>query len=278
MASRGVTSAVAFCALAASCRFEPPEYGETHFACRAGLDPCPPGMACVAGECRPPENGDARPIPDLGGAADVPGTDVPGGALVFGEVPGAHFSGVTSDTEIKSTSRFANFGAAGNVGTSATGAEIDAVALIRFDISAIPAGTRVVDAKLEVEVTDHFAGDVQVFRIGEAWDEGNVVGLNGAANYNNRKPSVPWSNPGVGAPTSRAGTSIADFVPGPAGAVVTIMLPYTLVETWINNPAQNHGLVLVRKTAGSTNRWAFASSEHMDPARRPRLNIAVRSP
>ena len=62
-----------------------------------------------------------------------------------------------------------------------------------------------------------------------------------------------------------------------AGTQYTLTLPTTMVQSWIDNPSQNAGLLFLN-TGGSGIDVIFASSEHATAAWRPTLTLVVPEP
>lgn len=66
--------------------------------------------------------------------------------------------------------------------------------LLHFDLSALPAGSTILEASLElVAFGDNIhPGRVRVHRLLEAWSEGTEDGLPGTPNYITRAPGMDW--------------------------------------------------------------------------------------
>lgn len=205
---------------------------------------------------------DARPdLPPLEAGATVTET--------WGEDSAAIHKSVTADTyvsgkdEIGEVETDLNFGASDRLDL-----DDDALPLVRFDLSALPAGTRVAAASLRVAISSTQHGTISLHRLTEAWTEGAGDGSAGAASWLERVAGTPWSSPGVGAPGSRA-ADVAASIPASAAGTQTIDLPPALVEGWIDAPAANFGVVLVVQSGDDTR---ITSREGTDGAR-PLLSI-----
>ncbi|MBF0499737.1 MAG: DNRLRE domain-containing protein [Candidatus Riflebacteria bacterium] len=153
--------------------------------------------------------------------------------------------------------------------------------LFRFDLSAIPSGVTVSSAILQIPVVGTpVSGSVNsnfsVYRLSQDWGEGNkgaTSGGNGApaasgeATWRSRKQGTAlWT--GLGA----AGDYISSpsAVTGVSGVAVYTWSGSALlqdVRTWVANPSQNFGFILISDSEG-TNRTVrkFGSREGSSPA------------
>jgi hypothetical protein len=268
-------------ALAAACSFDSPSFDGTRYACAAEEPRCPGDMVCVAGFCEPQSgvDPDAAPLPtDASPPADAPPPDAdPADARVpmvlsFGERDGADIAGVTSDTFIGSDAPTLNHGTANDLQVESTPVE---VALLRFDVSALPPGTVVISAELHLftSLNDPLQeGSVQVYAMLEAWDEGAQSAAPGQANFDDRALATPWSAAGA-APPSRDGTVLADFAPSVGDVPYSVSLPPALVDAW-RDPSQNFGIAMATENAGGAG-VTFRSSQAGASTKRPLLVVTV---
>lgn len=137
--------------------------------------------------------------------------------------------------------------------------------LMKFDVAlAVPAGAHVVSAQLTIRtVQSAFAGNVDVFghRALQAWGEGLSVAPGGGGSGGAALPgdatwlhtftrSSFWSNAG------------GDFAPNPSFVIDTLPLGIASsgpsaaltadVQSWLDNPASNHGWLLKTDEAASS--------------------------
>lgn len=159
--------------------------------------------------------------------------------------------------------------------------EDDAISLLRFDIgSAVPMCAKVEAASMYVHTDSDNIGsgsEVAVYEVLEEWDEGSgsdVNGVNGAANFGQRQPTIAWNSGGTG-PT-HAPTAAATFSPRDTDAEYKVALDTGLVEKWIRDPMTNRGLALA--VTGSDSDVHFYSTEATTAAVRPALSIMFRAP
>jgi hypothetical protein len=171
---------------------------------------------------------------------------------------------------------------------SVTAEGLNRRALLRFDLSAIPPGSVVQQVQLALyESRARDGHDVAVHRLQRAWGEGTSnaggsgAGAPAAAGdatwLNAFHPATPWSQPG------------GDFVAAPS-AVAPVGLPgqfYTWgstpalladVQTWVDQPATNHGWILIGNEQGLQNAKRFESRNNAAAANRPRLTVRYDPP
>ncbi len=148
-------------------------------------------------------------------------------------------------------------------------------ALLRFDLSAIPAGATVQSAVLTLTVTEQDAAnwlDLDVFKLLRPWEEMQ-------ATWKQATSSVAWTTPGANGSDDRAITrsATARVNAGPGGTVSFALT--SLAQEWVNSPAGNQGLLL-RPTLPINNMtmtYRFASLDRWDPAWRPKLVVTYTS-
>lgn len=181
-----------------------------------------------------------------------------------------------------------NNSAAGNNYGASTDFQIDADrhALYRFDVSSL-AGTAIIHARLSLYCTDGQQASIGAHRIlagNSGWQEGardNAAAGAGEPcwNYKDAGATTAWAGGqnGVGI----AGT---DHRATPEDTVnVTFQTDQRyewairpgLVQSWADDPANNHGVVFLR-TSGNSPR--FATKEDADETHRPRLEVLCTSP
>jgi len=147
--------------------------------------------------------------------------------------------------------------------------------LIRFDVSDLPAHTRLHSAAIRVYVTgkagttDPVSLTVESFQVNRAW-------VDSQANWQQAQSGMPWSVAGcngLGATQDRQGWPASSV--SIAGINRWYSLDVTdLVQGWIEDPAQNHGVVL-KNNHVEKKPWHFeiASTEYADESKRPQLYL-----
>ena len=193
-----------------------------------------------------------------------------------------------ADTTIYEESDELSNGAGQHFFAGRTASGLNRRALLRFDLSAFPAGTIVHSATLVLEMDRTNAGPepIVIHRLLNAWGEAGSIAPGGGGGGGDAQPgdatwlhrtfpTVFWSNPG------------ADFAPTPsASAPVDGVGTYawsglglaTDVQYWIDSPAQNHGWILVGNESAQPSAKRFASRQNQEPTLRPYLQIDVTFP
>lgn len=188
----------------------------------------------------------------------------------FGERTGATHANVTADTTLRQAQPSSNYGGDDNLSLSAT-----STGLLRFDTSALPPGTQVVSAALDLSTEDVglTSGSVEVYVVNEAWTEGTAMGTAGVASYTMRTATLAWTNQGAGPPTSRGATAVASFVPAAINTDYVVPLDAAAVQAWVDTPTANFGVALVVNGTGTT---SLQSHETTSATRRPLLVVSYR--
>jgi len=212
-------------------------------------------------------SGDAPPVTDTADAAVVVTPDATPPApdaqtivvLHLSERADATTQNVTTDATIDGVTQTTNFGAGASLAVD-TGLQRRAV--LRFDLSSVPAGALVLDASLRLYVeSPQPDGTLELAALQQSWNEPEVT-------WRNRTTSLLWST--QGAPV---GAALVSFAATAAGAQ-TIVLPVATVQAWVDAPANNFGLRILSKSP--TNKGALLSaSEATLATRRPELVLTV---
>lgn len=163
-----------------------------------------------------------------------------------------------------------NYGAAANLDAGDGGWNSTWRALLQFDLSAIPAGARVVSASLALYQTSPSMGPgtLGVRRVTSTWTEGANSGSSGSgATWLERSPGVPWATVGGDLDANGFASAQVNANVGWFNWDIT-----RLVQGWVAADYPNHGLALVHETPSASGR--FASSDHLEPTQRPKLTIS----
>lgn len=145
-------------------------------------------------------------------------------------------------------------------------------ALIRFDLSAIPAGATVHRAILALYVVDRTNTSsliVSAHKVLRSW-------VDVEANWNLARAGEAWAQPGAESP--------ADRDPEPA-AITTFSATNTwnelditsLVQYWVNNPDANYGVILQGSSSAGVAYYA-GSNEYWNAGLRPKLTVHYTPP
>lgn len=173
-----------------------------------------------------------------------------------------------------------------NIWVSTTAGDVVRRALLRFDLSGIPPGTRVLSAELKLtQLRARAVHPVAVHRVTSAWqpatstagDFGQGTAADpGDVTWSHRShPGVPWTQRG-GDFVARASTTLTVQ----ASSTLTYTWPSTPafvadVQDWVDNPSGNHGLILVGDEVNGQSARRFAGMEFGDPAAVPALVLTL---
>jgi len=205
-----------------------------------------------------------------GGTPAIDAIDAPMNAVTvtFGERATATFQGVTRDTFISNEAGepTLNYGITDELRSES---DVSERILLSFDVSAIPPGTAVFSASLQVIVTQaNPLATWELHPVLENWDEGSQDGTSGTSNFTLRMTGVAWSNAGANIPTS-SGPTFTTAQPAALGAL-DIPIPASVAQTWVNNVGSNYGFAFFN-THSDTAR--FASREIVPATSRPLLTV-----
>lgn len=160
-------------------------------------------------------------------------------------------------------------------------------ALVRFDLSSIPAGSRILSVSYRAYMSQTSSGshNCALHRMLEPWGEGTSFAFGGGgtapepndATWSHRFwPVATWSVPGgVFAQASSAVKAVAG-----AGSYTwsTSTALVADVQAWVNSPAQNFGWVMVGNESTLETAKRFESRESGDAARHPTITITYSLP
>ena len=146
-------------------------------------------------------------------------------------------------------------------------------ALIKFDLSGIPAGAFDVQASLQLYLTNPPANqvDLEAYRVLRAWSERN-------ASWRNSTATIPWATPGCGG-LGIDRIALPAFVSQPLYSSNWVSFDITeLARAWLADPSENHGVLIMAKSAMAQQDYELVSSEDSNMARRPRLVLGYALP
>ena len=171
-----------------------------------------------------------------------------------------------------------------NVWVSTTGGDVVRRGLLRFDLSGIPQGSRITSAQLKLTQLRARAGHaITVHKMLSSWkpaastagDFGQgVPALPGDVTWSHRSyPTQPWAQRG-GDHVAQASTTTNVS----ATSTFTYTWPSTPqfvadVQSWVDQPASNHGLILIGDEVNSYSAKRFAGAEFDDAEVVPMLVV-----
>lgn len=163
-----------------------------------------------------------------------------------------------SDATLFEPSPMNNLGASDSMAAGTTVAGKKTRALIRFDLTSIPPGAKIVSAELEIRVTRQPSSgvnnsDFQLYRVLKDWSEGNKTGNSGSRAetgvtwVHSISPDSPWSEPGGVFGTDFSETPRSSSSVGSLGDYVfpgSDLLVEDL-QDWLSDPGTNFGWILI---------------------------------
>jgi hypothetical protein len=155
-------------------------------------------------------------------------------------------------------------------------------ALLRFDVSGLPAGAIVTGAEIHLHTTalgGLSAGSIQVFRLLQDWVEGTRNGTDGTVNWNKRSDTADWDTVGAGTGPnpSRSSMVSGELSPAANDSEYAVTIPAALVQGWHRGTTANFGVILVAKNAAGATAL-FVSSEGTPAPARPSLKVTYKLP
>lgn len=180
---------------------------------------------------------------------------------------------MVADTYINLHDRDKNFGAKTEL---ELGDQDHIRVLMRFDTSSIAAGTRVNSAILRFYVSSvsndsNSRVNLRAHSLTQPWTQGNDNNNSGAT-WKKRTPTVDWIGDGAegdyaAIPHSVMNIDTASFSNGWLEFDLT-----TLAQNWVDNSAQNHGVILLGEASGPDDELKLNSKENS--TNRPQLVVA----
>ena len=171
-----------------------------------------------------------------------------------------------------------------NVWVSTTAGDVVRRGLLRFDLSGIPQGSRVTSAQLKLTQLRARAGHaITVHKMLASWqaaastagDFGHgAPALPGDVTWSHRSyPGQPWAQRG-GDHVAQASTTANVS----ASSTFTYTWPSTPqfvadVQSWVDQPASNHGVILIGDEVNSMSAKRFAGAEFPDAGSVPMLVV-----
>ena len=141
-------------------------------------------------------------------------------------------------------------------------------AFIRFDLSDIPLGSQIIEARLDLQLvsaTNANTLTIQVQRANRAWTESGLT-------WNDASSGQPWTGGGASAvPEDRSDEIYASATISENTAGFSLDVT-ELVRDWVQQGVQNNGLILHGESWGQV-QYNLASRESAEASQRPLLTI-----
>ena len=187
-----------------------------------------------------------------------------------GVAPSTTYAG-NVDTTISQHAPTTNFASASTIlvdGDDPGGSGHDLSTLIKWDLSAIPSGSAVQSATIRFNVVNVSPLTYEVYEMKRPWVEGQ-------ATWNQYATGAAWQTPG-GLGTSDRGTTSLGTLTGTTTGSHTVTLNaagLALLQTWINTPSTNRGLVI--SDGANADGTDMTSSEGATASLRPHLTVTT---
>jgi hypothetical protein len=172
----------------------------------------------------------------------------------------------TADTKVSEKAPTTTYGGATTLSADvdrAGGSGTNEYALLRWDLSSLPAGSKVSSASITLDVTNGSKDTYQIYALQRAWTER-------AATWQLYDSGSPWQVAGARGSLDREAKS-AGSVATPKVGKQSFVLSSALVQSWLDSPPTNNGIIIADST--NVNGFDFSSRESATVANRPRLNV-----
>lgn len=194
-------------------------------------------------------------------------------AFQDGVAPGPVYDG-TRDAYIREASASTAYGLEASLqvdGDEPSSSTNDMNILLQWDISTIPSDAIVQSAQIQLEVTNLSSGSYSCYGLLAGWEESQVT-------WNLAATGVPWGAPGAEGAADRDGQQRCTVSAGSTGPLSINLTGAGLdqVQTWINDPASNHGFII--SDASTSDGADFHSRESASAMTRPKLEVTYRVP
>ena len=177
----------------------------------------------------------------------------------------------TVDAPILENAPNKNFGTAtplGVDGDEPAGTGRDKSALLKWDLSTIPAGSRISSASVTLNVTNNSTETYQAYELKRPWVESATTWRLYAAGNS-------WQIAGAKGSLDR-GTTVAGNVSPLTTGKQSFALSPEVVQSWVTNPASNNGIIIANLT--NTDGFDFSSREATLSSNSPQITVTYSAP
>lgn len=180
-----------------------------------------------------------------------------------GVLPDTSWHGMT-DTKIKSDAPSTVFGSSDNLEVDA---DPDYAALMRWDLSDMPADVTISRASIRLHVTNVSTTTYKLYALTKPWDETSTT-------WTTQQGTTPWEIQGALGSSDFAPTALADVQGGELGETTIALNEAGLdvLQGWLEQPDTNYGFIIQDYTTGIDG-LDFASREATETSLRPLLEL-----
>ena len=176
----------------------------------------------------------------------------------------------TADTKLVENAPTTNYGVASPVratGDDPAGSGKDVYSLLRWDLSSIPAGSKVSSISIDLNVTNASNQTYQLYEINRPWVEREATWLLYASGSS-------WEVAGAKGTLDR-GAQVGTITPKSTGKQSS-PISASVVQRWIDEPTTNQGVIIANTT--NTDAFDFSSREAATATNRPQLQLTYSAP
>ena len=164
-----------------------------------------------------------------------------------------------------------NYGAVTSLGVGGdqpAGTGKDQSALLKWNLSTIPAGSKISSASVTLNVTNTSIQTYQAYELKRPWVESAATWLLYAVGKS-------WQTAGAKGSLDRGTTVVGSVSPSTTGSQTFALSP-ALVQGWVDNPSTNNGIIIASAT--NTDGFNFSSREVTTSNLRPQLSVTYTAP
>ncbi|PKO13234.1 MAG: hypothetical protein CVU39_20260 [Chloroflexi bacterium HGW-Chloroflexi-10] len=188
----------------------------------------------------------------------------------------------SEDTYLSAGNVTYNNGGSSTFNVDATTGTSRRAALLKWDLSGIPANATVSSASLSLNVTAVSDLTFNLYNMKQSWVEGTSdrQASSDSANWNTYNGVTGWGTVGAASTTTDRydtnlwGAGTSSFNSTGSKTVTLNSDGVSVVEGWINGSTNNYGLVMQNYSGTTSDAVTFSSSEATTAANRPKLNIS----
>jgi hypothetical protein len=182
-----------------------------------------------------------------------------------GRLPTTGYSG-SIDTTIREPFPNNNYGGSTTIWADGSQSGGEYIAMVEWDITDIPAGATILDATMNLTVSNTSNATYPCHEILRNWSESQSDWIEATG-------SIDWQTAGARGALDR-GTDVLCQVAAPSSTTLTVQFTaagIAAVQGWVANPSSNHGLLLSNNSVSDG--AYFRSTEYSSTSQRPRLNV-----